>query len=113
MKGHTGAVTGIDICKHRNLLASGSIDGTVKLWSLADNSLIKTYSGDSYNYNVVFSNEGNLLAFGGGWNEDNSIKLIDISDLQKSEVIYKLYGHLQTIWRIKFSNDSKYLVSGS
>jgi len=65
-------------------LASGSADKIVKLWSLVDNTLIKTYKYSGYVYDVVFSNDGNLLAFGG---DNYSIKLIDISDLQKNEVI--------------------------
>ena len=56
MKGHTNIVCGIDICKHRNLLASGSLDKTVKLWNLVDNTLIKTYDYSGWVYDVVFSN---------------------------------------------------------
>ena len=66
-------------------MASGSADKIVKLWSFVDNTLIKTYKYSGYVYDVVFSNDGNLLAFGG--RGDCSIKLIDISDLQKNEVI--------------------------
>ena len=63
-------------------------------------------------FNVVFSNQGNLLAFAGDWC-DNSIKLIDISDLKKDNVLIDLKGHTGTINRLTFSNDSKYLISGS
>ena len=76
---------GIDICKQRNLLASGGDDGNVKLWDLNNHQLIKTYSYSGEVYDVVFSNQGNLLAFGGGWG-NYSIKLIDISDLKKDNV---------------------------
>ena len=65
MEGHTDIVRGIDICKHKKLLASGSDDKFVKLWSLADYLLIKTYDSSGAVYDVVFSKEGNLLAFGG------------------------------------------------
>ena len=64
-------------------------------------------------FDVVFSNQGNLLAFGGGGWSDNSIKLIDISDLKKDNVIIDLKGHTAWISRLTFSNDSKYLISGS
>ena len=102
---------GIDICKQRNLLASGGDDGNVKLWDLNNHQLIKTYSYSGWVYDVVFSNQANLLAFGGYG--DFSIKLIDISDLKKDNVLIDLKGHTGTINRLTFSNDSKYLISGS
>jgi len=104
-------VRGIDICKQRNLLASGSSDETVKLWNLEDNICIKTYNSLGGVYDVVFSNQGNLLAFGGSG--DYSVKLIDISDLKKDEIIFEFKGHTSHIFRLTFSNDSNYLISVS
>lgn len=109
--GHSLTVRGIDICKQRNLLASGSDDETVKLWSLHNHSLIKTYKHSGFVQDVVFSNTGNLLAFGGGG--DNSVKIIDISDLKKDFIFFEFKGHNELIYRLTFSNDSKYLISGS
>jgi len=75
-----------------------------------DNSCQKTYSNSGEVYDVVFSNQGNLLAFGG--RGDFSVKLIDISDLKKDTIIFEFKGHTDTIYRLTFSNDSKYLISG-
>jgi len=59
---------------------------------------------------VVLSNQGNLLAFSGG--SDYSIKLIDISDLNNDGIVTNLYGHRDHVYRVAFSNNSKYLISG-
>ena len=64
-EGHADMVWGIDICKEKNLLVSASSDKTVKLWNLANNTLIKTYTYSSTVSDVVFSKQGTLLAFGG------------------------------------------------
>ena len=72
-------IVAIDICEQRNLLASGSNDNTIKLWNLWNNSLIQTYSNVGKMIDIKFSNEGNLLAFGGEL--DVTIKVVNISDL--------------------------------
>lgn len=60
-------------------MATGSHD-TVILWNLDNNTLINKYTCSAPIYAVAFSNEGNLLSFGG---RGNSVNLIDISDLKK------------------------------
>jgi len=42
-----------------------------------------------------------------------SVKLIDITDLTKENIVNELYGHKEIIYRMQFSNDSKSLISGS
>lgn len=60
-------------------------------------------------YDVVFSNQGNLMAFGGTGN--NSIQLI--SDLLNNENSTQLNAHKADVNTLAFSNNSKYLISGS
>jgi len=59
---------------------------------------------------VVISNQGTLVAFAGFGNF--SIKLIDLTDLKKI-IESELKGHTKVIKRLAFSNDQKYLISGS
>ena len=70
----------VDICEKRNLLASGSEEWKVKLWNLENNSEIRTYSYDGCINDIVFSNDGNLFAFGG--EASCKIWLVDIKDLK-------------------------------
>ena len=83
----------------------------MKLWNLENNTLINTYQYSGWVFDVVFSKQGNLLAFGGY--SDYSVKLIDISDLKKDNPILELKGHKDYVMRLTFSNDSKYLISAS
>lgn len=84
----------------------------MKLWDLENNALIKTYKHVTPVYDVVLSKQGNLLAYG-GHADNHSVKLIDISDLNKDKTILELKGHICNVARLSFSNDSKYLISGS
>lgn len=54
--GHKDLVCGVDICKQRNLLVSGSLDQTVKIWDLRDSSLINTFKNSGPVQDVVLSN---------------------------------------------------------
>lgn len=83
----------------------------MRLWDLNNNQLLKTYSYSGWVYDVVFSKEGNLLAFSG--DGDCSVKLIDISNLKNDYIICSLKGHTDVVNKLVFSNDSKYLISGS
>jgi WD40 repeat protein len=48
------------------LLASGSNEGTVKIWDVATGNLLRTLEGhSSLIESVAFSPDGNLLAAGG------------------------------------------------
>jgi WD40 repeat protein len=66
------------------LLASGSEDNTIKLWRVADGSLVRTLTGltglTGHTWAVLsvsFSPDGRLLASG---SEDNTIKLWRVAD---------------------------------
>jgi len=95
----------------KDLIVSGSKDGSVNIWNLSTKILIKSYNNSGSVYDVALSSNGNLLAFAGDGNY--SIRLIDISDLFKDTIVSELIGHKRTVYRLKFSNDSKYLISGS
>lgn len=59
-------------------------------------------------YDVVFSREGNLIAYGG---RSNVVNLIEIS--KKDEKASNLVEHSASVTKLKFTIDTKYLISGS
>jgi WD40 repeat protein len=70
------------------LLASGSLDKTIKLWRVEDGSLVRTLTGHTDVVNsVAFSPDGRLLA-SGSW--DKTIKLWRVAD---GSLVRTLTGH--------------------
>lgn len=89
---------------------SGSGDFTVKLWDLKDNTLIQTFRDTNVVHEVVFSNEGEFIAFGG---ISKIIKLVDIGDLTREDKVSELKGHFDSVTKLAFWNNEMYLISGS
>ncbi|MFH1956910.1 MAG: protein kinase [bacterium] len=108
LKGHTGWVLSVAFSPDGKYLASGSGDGTIKLWRVSDGKLIRTFKGHANKVvSVSFSPDGKLIA-SGSW--DCTIKIWHVS---KGSLIRTLKGHTGYVNSVSFSPDGKYLASGS
>ncbi|EED20910.1 G-protein beta WD-40 repeats containing protein, putative [Talaromyces stipitatus ATCC 10500] len=108
LEGHTGPVVAVAFSPDGNLVASGSHDGTIKLWNPVTSSLLRTLIGHTGWINaVVFSLNSKLIASG---SRDKTVKLWDpaTGSLQQT-----LKGHSSWINAVAFSSDSKLVVSSS
>lgn len=76
---HKRYIKGIAFYPESSLLASASEDKTVKLWDLADGSLIKTIKASHYANCVDFNPDGQYLAFG---SESSEIKIYKTDDYE-------------------------------
>src|SRR6266545_1024194 len=88
------------------LVASGSLDGTVKLWSVSGAQLLATFQHHSPVYGVSLSSDGKLIASGGA---DGTIKLWAAKD---GEPISTLQGHDGPIYSVVLSGDGQVVASG-
>jgi WD40 repeat protein len=77
LKGHGEWGFLVAIGPDGKLLASGSRDGTVKLWSLPDGAPMKTLQGHGIHVSVAISLDGKLLASG---DRGGSIRLWSLPD---------------------------------
>ena len=90
------------------LLASGSLDNTVKLWDVANRRNIATLKGHTRVVTAVsFSPDGALLVSG---SDDGTIKLWDVASRRN---IATLKGHRNWVGSVVFSPDGTLLASGS
>jgi len=106
--GHTSFVN--SCCPARRgppLVATGSDDGTVKLWDMRVKSAQKTFNNRYAVTAVCFSAQNDQIFAGG---IDNAIK---VWDLRKSDVHMYLEGHEDSITGVKLSPDGSYLLSNS
>jgi WD40 repeat protein len=108
LTGHIAWVWSVSFSPDGSLLASGSVDKTIKLWRVSDGSLVRTLKGFlGFVSSVSFSPEGSLLASG---NFDGTIKLWRVSD---GSLVRTLTGHTGAVMSVLFSPDGSLLASGS
>ncbi|KAH7187153.1 hypothetical protein DER44DRAFT_680937 [Fusarium oxysporum] len=108
LEGHTDSVNAVAFSKDGKLIASGSHDKTVKIWSVATGAEERTLEGHmNWVSSVVFSKDGKLIA-SGSW--DHTIKIWNVATGEEERT---LVGHTGPVSSVVFSDDSKLIASGS
>jgi len=100
--GHAWEVTSVSFSPDGRLLASGGADDTIKLWRVADGSLVRILWGHtSFVTSVSFSPDGRLLA-SGSW--DGTIRLWRVADgALRQTYNQEIFG----AFSIQFSSDGR------
>ncbi|KAF9582614.1 hypothetical protein BGW38_010968 [Lunasporangiospora selenospora] len=107
-KGHSTFVNSCSLVRRGpELLASGSDDGSVKIWDLRTKNAVESFDSQYQITAVSFSDAGDLVYAGG---IDNQIVAWD---LRKKAVSYSLTGHMDTISGLRLSPDGTQLLSNA
>jgi Tol biopolymer transport system component len=108
LSGHTDEVTAVAFRPDGNILASGSLDGTIKLWDVATKRNLATLQiKDDEVYCVAFSPDGKTLASG---STEETIRLWDVPAAKNTA---GLKGKDSPVHCVVFSPDGKTLASGT
>jgi WD40 repeat protein/energy-coupling factor transporter ATP-binding protein EcfA2 len=102
LEGHSAPVVGVSFSPNGQTIASGSADGTIKIWK-TNGELITTKNDGDQVWGVEFSPDGNTIASA---SNDTNIKLWS----PKGENLGKLSGHTKFVFSVHF-RDSKILAS--
>jgi WD40 repeat protein len=103
---HTAAVLAVDVSPDSSLIASASIDKTIKLIR-RDGSEVATLKGHQATVRAVdFSSDGQMLASA---SEDGTIKLWK----RDGTLLRTFKGHRASVWGVAFSPDGQFLASAS
>ncbi|WP_448268354.1 nSTAND1 domain-containing NTPase [Nostoc sp. DSM 114159] len=106
--GHEGTVNSVAISPDSQMIVSGGLDGTVRLWDVLGNPIGQPFQGheDSV-YSVAISPDGQIIVSG---SRDKTVRLWDI---QGNPIGQPFYGHEAYVTAVSFSADSQMIVSGS
>lgn len=110
--GHSHYVNSVTFSPDGKTLASGSHDNTVKIWDVAEGTVLRTLQGHAGNItSVAFAPDGKTLASAnGGLMGEHSLKLWDVAT---GGLLRTFNGHSDDLTCVAFSPDGKTLASAS
>jgi WD40 repeat protein len=95
-----GSIFTVTFSPDQTILASGGMDGQIRLWQVADGKQIYAWPAhDDWIRHISFSPDGQLIA---SCSNDRSVKIWKILDWENIHCLYNLQGHTDWVWSARF-----------
>ncbi len=119
--GHMASIVDLAFTPDGSQLVSASNDKTIRIWDIATGKTVRMIRGESApgNWGTIYamslSPDGRWIAVGGYLSENVPISasVIRLYDFATGKLVKLLAGHKNVVHALKFSPDSKRLISGS
>ena len=108
LRGHSGPVLGVAISPDGTRLATGSADGTAKIWDAADGLELLTLTATRARCPGWPS-----VPTAGGWPPAGFDTLAKLWDIKVGRELLSLRGHTDGVFGVAFSPDGNRLATGS
>lgn len=103
--GHSDVVRKVAFSPDGELIASASVDKTVKIWRKRDGQIVRTLEHPAGLTGVKFSPDGSYLVTS---SYDSNVRLWRVAD---GTLLKTFEGNQKTVWEIAFSPDGKTIAS--
>lgn len=112
--GHSGPIQSIALSPDGQWIASGSKDGTIKIWRAADGKLLRTMTIWRWVRSVAFSPDGQLLALGtADWSSSSGwLGQVQIRRASDGVLLRTFARETKGVFSVAFSPDGRYLATG-
>jgi WD40 repeat protein/serine/threonine protein kinase len=108
LRGHRRAVYGVAFHPDGHTLATGSLDGTVRLWEVASGRELRRLGAESDAISsIAFNPDGKILAAG------SMSGMVVLWDVATGETIHSLMAHDSTVFDLAFSPDGHRLATAA
>ena len=107
LPGHGGGLTSVAFAADGRRAVTGSVDGTARIWTLADQGSTVLRGHEGTVWGVALSHDGRLAATASA---DKTVRLWEVST---GRAVAILRGHTATVYAVDFTPDDTGLVSGS
>ena len=106
--GHSEGIRSVAFSPDNKIVASGSDDKTVKLWSIETGQCLDTLGGHkNWVRSVAFSPDGKFIVSG---SDGQTVKLWSV---ETHQCLQTFQAYRNAIWSVSFSPNGKHLVSGN
>jgi WD40 repeat protein len=107
-RGHEGEANGVSLSPDGTRIASGSADGTIRIWDARSGEELAHVGGHQDRvWGVAFAPDGRRVA-SASWD-----RTVRVWDTHTGEELVRLRGHKRRAWSVAFSPDGAMLASGS
>ena len=108
LNGHDGAITDVVYSPDGSLIATASLDGTIRFWDAADGSPIRTLTGHGGGVNsIAFAPDGQLIVSG---SDDRTARLWSATDGSLLRILTPLME--SRVVEVEFSPDGSLIAMG-